>query len=99
MKRVFADTFYFLAYLNPNDAAHERAGQFTDDLRATLVTTEWVLVEVANAMSHPANRGKAAEFIGALRRDPRETKGADYHLTSEAAATTCAPNGNGSGCC
>ena len=36
---------------------------------------------------------------GALRRDPRESKGADYQLTTEAAPATCAPNGNGSGCC
>jgi predicted nucleic acid-binding protein len=73
MKRVFVDAFYFLAYLNPNDSAHERACEITNELQATFVTTEWVLVEVANAMSSPANRGKAAEFIRALRSDPQVT--------------------------
>jgi hypothetical protein len=29
MIRVFADTFYFLALLNPKDVAHERAAAFT----------------------------------------------------------------------
>jgi ubiquinone/menaquinone biosynthesis C-methylase UbiE len=51
-----------------------------------------VLVSLEDAPPFPCSGG-------ALRRDPRETKGADYHLTSEAAATTCAPNDNGSGCC
>jgi uncharacterized protein len=69
MKRVFGDTFYFLAYLNPTDSAHERACEITDKLQAAFVTTEWVLLEVANAMSHPANRGKAADLIRALRSD------------------------------
>ena len=37
---------------------------------------------------------------GALRRDPRETKGADYRLTTEAAPATCSPEGDkGGGCC
>lgn len=37
---------------------------------------------------------------GALRRDPRETKGADYRATSEAAPATCSPgNGKSGGCC
>jgi len=36
---------------------------------------------------------------GALIRHPRETKGQDYHVTTEARATVCTPgNGNGS-CC
>jgi len=36
---------------------------------------------------------------GYLRRDPKETKGADYRVTTEAQATCCIPgNGNG-GCC
>jgi arsenite methyltransferase len=36
---------------------------------------------------------------GSLCRDPKETKGADYRVTTEAQATCCAPgNGNG-GCC
>lgn len=35
-----------------------------------------------------------------LRRDPRETKGADYRLTTDAAPATCSPkNGKGGGCC
>lgn len=37
---------------------------------------------------------------GALRRDPRETKGAEYRATTEAAGSGCGPNGaKGGSCC
>lgn len=36
---------------------------------------------------------------GAMRRDPRETKGADYRVTTEAADATCATGGGTGGCC
>jgi hypothetical protein len=32
MSTVFADTFYYLAFLNPKDESHERARQFTEHL-------------------------------------------------------------------
>jgi chaperonin GroEL len=38
----------------------------------------------------------------AMERDPRETKGADYRVTTEAAPATCSPrsgNGKNGGCC
>lgn len=41
MKRVFADTFYWIALTDSTDAAHERARQIADDL----VTTDEVLSE------------------------------------------------------
>ncbi len=52
----FADTFYFLALLNPSDAAHELALEYAVDLGSRLVTTDWVLVEVADALARPAQR-------------------------------------------
>ncbi len=37
---------------------------------------------------------------GMLRRDPRETRGADYQVTTNAAPATCSPsNGKSGGCC
>lgn len=41
MKKVFADTFYWIALTDSSDAAHERARQITDDV----VTTDEVLSE------------------------------------------------------
>ncbi len=64
MKRVFADTFYFLALLNPGDKAHSRAIASAQSLQGELVTTSWVLTEFADAMSSPPNRD---EFISTLK--------------------------------
>lgn len=52
-----------------------------------------VLVPLENAPPFPCS-------AGTLRRDPRETKGADYRATTEAAPATCSPNnGKNEGCC
>ena len=57
MSDWFADTFYFLALRNPRDAAHARAVALTPQLAGrALVTTAWVLTEVADALADPANR-------------------------------------------
>lgn len=48
---VFADTSYFIALLSPSDRHHHAARQATSRRTSRLVTTSWVVVEVANAMS------------------------------------------------
>lgn len=51
-----------------------------------------VPVPIEEARPFPCSRGY-------LCRDPKETKGADYRVTTEAQARCCAPgNGNGGGC-
>jgi predicted nucleic acid-binding protein len=50
MKAVFADTFYFLALLNERDAAHKRAVAASRTPGLSLVTTELVLPELADAL-------------------------------------------------
>ena len=58
MTELFADTFYFLALRNPRDSAHAWALALTPQLRSRrLVTTAWVLTEVADALADPSNRG------------------------------------------
>jgi hypothetical protein len=42
MRTVFADTYYFLALLNSNDAGHEKAVAFTNGFTGRMVTTDWV---------------------------------------------------------
>ena len=56
MSKVFADTFYFLALLNKNDEAHAKALQFAT-LIERLVTTEWVLTELADGLASSRHRG------------------------------------------
>ena len=71
MKKVFADTFYFLALLNPRDQAHARAVDAAREFRGLLVTTAWVLTEFADAMSAPANRLEFISTLEDLRKDPQ----------------------------
>lgn len=71
MKPTFADSFYLLALFNGRDAAHQRAVAASQQLQGTLVTTDWILVETADALSDSANRTRFAEFFDDLRRSPR----------------------------
>jgi Predicted nucleic acid-binding protein, contains PIN domain len=69
MDAVFADTFYFLALLNERDAAHDKATQFGVS-SPSLVTTAWVLTEVADAFSMPENRSAFLELLDTLKGSP-----------------------------
>jgi hypothetical protein len=51
MKRVFADSFYFFAILNPRDPAHARVMDFNRTTRLPLVTTACVLTELADGLA------------------------------------------------
>ncbi len=66
----FADSFYFIAQLNPSDAAHARAIAATRALSGPIVTTTWVLVEVADALLAPGFRSHVHRFQEGLGRDP-----------------------------
>jgi predicted nucleic acid-binding protein len=68
MSLVFADSFYFVARLNRNDQFHERALHFTLPSSARLITTEWVLAEVADALAK-------SDFRPHLREVFRDLKG------------------------
>jgi hypothetical protein len=67
---VFADTFYFLAIVHRDDAAHDRARTVSDELREPILTTAWVLTEVANAMAGPGLRQVFLRLLGTLKADP-----------------------------
>lgn len=70
MKPVFADTFYYLALLVPKDSAHDRAVATTLKLRAKIVTTAWVLTEVADALAAPDNRVTFIRLLERLEHSP-----------------------------
>ncbi len=71
MIAVFADTFYFLALVNPRDQAHARAVAYTATFQGRIVTTAWVLTEFADAMSDPRNRPEFLGTLNDLRNDPQ----------------------------
>ena len=66
---VFADTFALIAWLNAHDNAHARVTAYLDGFTGRLVTTEWVLMELADALSAPAARSTAVAFLQAVRAD------------------------------
>lgn len=55
MKLVFADSSYFLALLNRRDQAHPRAIQLAENVEQ-LLTTEWVLTELADGLASSRHR-------------------------------------------
>ncbi|MGC1393125.1 MAG: PIN domain-containing protein [Coleofasciculaceae cyanobacterium] len=65
------DTAAWIALLNGSDALHSRAKQVMNELiqqKVLLVTTEFVLLEVADALSIPAIRSQTVAFINGLRQ-------------------------------
>lgn len=66
MSALFADTFYFVALLNRDDQYHQRAADF-DRGRRSLLTTEWVLTEVADLLCKGSARRYAVPLIRDLR--------------------------------
>lgn len=86
-QRRFADTFYFLALLSPRDAAHEDAVELGQTLPGEIVTTDAVLIELADAMSSPYDRDIAAATIQAVWDDPAfNVRSIDRDLMRQAVA-------------
>ncbi|MBM3861781.1 MAG: type II toxin-antitoxin system VapC family toxin [Verrucomicrobia bacterium] len=67
MSVVFADAFYFVARLNRRDQHHEHVLKFSQNLRARLLTSDWVLMEVADALAESECRGRVRDFVLHLR--------------------------------
>ena len=63
MKTVFADTYYFIALYVSEDDAHRAAMDFSNGFHGILVTTQWVLVELADAFANPEDRAGIARMI------------------------------------
>jgi predicted nucleic acid-binding protein len=70
MKRLFVDTFFFFAFLNANDSAHQGASIFYDAFDGELVTTEWILTELGDGLAEVSDRQTFIDFHTALRDDP-----------------------------
>jgi uncharacterized protein len=70
MIAVFADTLYFVGLLNARDAHHRSATAFHRTYTGRVVTTEYVLFEVANFFSRAGNRETFVALIATLRADP-----------------------------
>lgn len=69
MTTRFADTSFYVAICNPRDSLHARALELMQDFEGTVVTTEYVLVEVANFFSQVGGREVFVELLATLRQD------------------------------
>ena len=56
---IFVDAGYLLAVLHPRDELFERAQRWAATVEERLITTEYVLWELVNALSDPVDRPKA----------------------------------------
>ncbi|MBI5865279.1 MAG: type II toxin-antitoxin system VapC family toxin [Planctomycetes bacterium] len=70
MKVTFADSSFFVAYLNKSDDAHSAARSAMDELAGRIVTTYWVLADVGN-WSAARYRRHFCALCDALQEDRR----------------------------
>jgi uncharacterized protein len=84
MKAVFADTSFYIAFVNPFDAAHEAAMDFVHHFNGSLVTTECVLIEVGNWLARSGDRPVFLQLLKDLRADPGTTVLPGDHALFEA---------------
>ena len=68
--RVFADTSYFLALIDPADEAHELALQVSRIRHSEVVLTDFIIVELGAALSKPHERGDFIALVHLLSRPP-----------------------------
>ena len=70
MKPVFADSVYFFALLNRRDRMHESAFRFADRATNPIITTAWVLTEVADGLAPKATRQAFVRLLEILESAP-----------------------------
>jgi predicted nucleic acid-binding protein len=70
MSPVFVDSFYFFAILNPADAAHGDAVEFSKRLAAPLVTTTWIVAELADGLARSSSRSTVRRVVSSFRAVP-----------------------------
>ncbi|MEX2174450.1 MAG: PIN domain-containing protein [Pirellulaceae bacterium] len=67
---VFLDTYGLIAWINTRDAAHQRVKSYLDSYSGKILTTEWVLLEFADAFSLSKSKSFAIEAIKRIQRLP-----------------------------
>jgi len=69
----FADSSFLIALLSEKDVLHREADAFLAGLYYPLITTEWVLAEVVDALSQPQVRSRLRPFYDFLTDHPLVT--------------------------
>jgi uncharacterized protein len=71
MSQGFADTSFFVAFLNAHDVDHAKAVELMKNYQGRIVTTDWVLAELGNFLSARASRTLFVPFVRDLPADAR----------------------------
>lgn len=66
---VFADTHYYLALCNPRDVAHPRAVEASRQFTGSVVTSAWVIQELADGLAAPPARAGFLQLLESLEED------------------------------
>ena len=69
MKPVFADTSFYIAFINERDAYHQRAVEASQRYRCKQVTTDYILIEIGNWLAK-SERSTFGQLLSDLRSDP-----------------------------
>jgi uncharacterized protein len=70
MNAVFADTSFYVAVLNPRDVTHEKALEIGRQIAAPVVLSDFILLELGNALSSPGLRELFSRLVVRLRSHP-----------------------------
>jgi len=73
MTGVFADAYYFLALVNSRDRAHHRSVAWSQANDKPIVTTEWIILEVANHLARAVNRRLFKRLYESVKADALTT--------------------------
>jgi len=71
MNELFADTSFFVSFLNAADEHHEVASRYMRTFDHRIVTSDLVLVELGNYLSRTSARRLFFPFVRDLRADKR----------------------------
>jgi len=71
MNAISADTSFFVALLSRRDIHHATADRFSREFGGDMLTTQWVLLEVANYFAASTHRAVATRFIDSILSDRR----------------------------
>jgi predicted nucleic acid-binding protein len=69
MSRVFADTSFYIAASNPKDEAHAAAVQWMREFVGQVITTDFVIVELANFFCRASQRDTFAALYANIIGD------------------------------
>jgi predicted nucleic acid-binding protein len=73
MPALFADAAYYFALVNPRDFLHASAIQQSKALSQPIVTTTWIVQELADGLSLPAWRATFRRIFDTIESDDQTT--------------------------